>query len=178
MKSYQKGQSKAFEFLYGRHKDPVYRYFLRQCGQTMQAEELCQDVWLGIIKARLRYKTTAKFTTYLYTLAHNRLIDFYRKHNKELPASYKNSDDDPVDQLIASPSTRPDNQAHQQQQASLLQSLIHTLPEAQKEAFLLKEESGLTLEEIAFVTGVNQETAKSRLRYAFSRLRSGLGDNT
>ena len=78
MNRYRDGDAHAFEVLYTRHKGPLYRYLLRQCGAAALAEELFQDVWMKLIRARERYEARAKFTTYLYHLAHNRLIDHYR----------------------------------------------------------------------------------------------------
>ena len=88
MNRYRDGDAHAFEVLYTRHKGPLYRYLLRQCGAAALAEELFQDVWMKLIRARERYETRAKFTTYLYHLAHNRLIDHYRRAKAGVPISY------------------------------------------------------------------------------------------
>jgi len=174
MQHYGRGKVHAFELLYARHKDPLYRYFARQCRHSMAAEELCQEVWLGIIKARQRYQVTAKFTTYLYTMAHNRLVDYYRKHHKDIPVSYQTDAEDPTQLIPTQCTDHPDYQCDQTQQQQRLQDLIMALPEAQREVFLLKEETGLALEHIAHMLGINQETTKSRLRYAMKKLRAGL----
>jgi hypothetical protein len=78
MERYRDGDAGAFDLLYARHKGGVYRYMLRQCNDRGIAEELYQDVWTNLIRARAGYAVTAKFTTWLYRLAHNRLIDHYR----------------------------------------------------------------------------------------------------
>jgi RNA polymerase sigma factor (sigma-70 family) len=72
------GDAAAFDALYARHKGGVYRYLLRQCRQGGVADELFQDVWMNLIRARASYAPTAKFTTWLYRMAHNRLVDHYR----------------------------------------------------------------------------------------------------
>ena len=179
MLRYRDGDARAFEVLYVRHKGPVYRYILRQCGVAATAEELFQDVWMNLIKARERYEVHAKFTTWLYTLAHNRVVDYYRRQAAGLPISY---DDDPDDEPLIekvpdSEQKQPDNEFERRRQAQQLLELLKQLPEAQREAFLLREESGLSLEEIAEVTGVNAETAKSRLRYALAKLRQGMKEH-
>ena len=79
MLGYQQGDAVAFDVLYERHKGGVFRYFLSKCHQQVIAEELFQDVWMKLIIARDRYEVRAKFTTYLYQLAHNHFIDYYRK---------------------------------------------------------------------------------------------------
>ena len=81
MQRYATGDVGAFELLYQRHKGPVYRYMLKLCQNEAIAEELFQEVWIKLIKARVNYVASAKFTTYLYKLAHNLFIDHYRKQN-------------------------------------------------------------------------------------------------
>jgi RNA polymerase sigma-70 factor (ECF subfamily) len=175
MLEYAAGNARAFEVLYGRHKGPLFRYLLRQCRLSAVAEELFQDVWMNLIRARARYEPRAKFSTYLYSLAHNRLIDHYRQQGRGVPISYDDDPDDPmIDRLPATAGTQPDRQVDLARQAGQLLRLIEGLPEAQREALLLREEAGLSLEEIAAATGVNMETAKSRLRYAVAKLRHGM----
>lgn len=174
MLAYGKGKAKAFELLYVRHKGGLYRYFLRQCGSAHIAEELYQDVWMSVIRVREQYEVRAKFTTWLYRLAHNRLIDYYRRQAKHLPESY--SDTLPIEEIPATVNDEPETRITHKRQIDLLHDLIVQLPEAQREAFLLKEEGGLSLDEIAEATGVKREAAKSRLRYAIAKLRHGLGE--
>lgn len=171
MLAYRDGDADAFETLYRRHKGALYRYLLRQCGQAANAEELFQDVWINLIRARARYEVRAKFKTYLFTLAHNRLVDHYRRRGEILAA-----DTAAVEDLAAEPSTQPDRQLDTKRRVRQLLGLIERLPDAQRETFLLREEAGLTLEEIAKVTRVGVEAAKSRLRYALVKLRQGMGD--
>lgn len=178
MQRYRDGDARAFETLYVRHRGPVYRYILRQCGVAAQAEELFQDIWMNLIKARSRYEPRARFTTWLYTLAHNRLVDHYRRQAAGVPISYDDDPDEPLIEQVADSEVRqPDNEFERRRQAQQLLGLLAQLPEAQREAFLLREEGGLSLEEIAQATGVNMETAKSRLRYALARLRQGMKEN-
>lgn len=177
MQRYQGGNTQAFEILYTRHKGGLYRYFLRQCRLAAVAEELYQDVWLNLIRARERYEPRAKFSTYLYRLAHNRLVDYYRRQASGVPISYDDPEDAPLIECVAESAERePDNEFEARRQAQKLQQLIAELPDAQREAFLLREEGGLSLDEIAQATGADPETAKSRLRYAVAKLRSGLFD--
>ena len=67
MLRYADGDAHAFETLYGRHKDALYRFVRRQCGDPDIAFELAHDIWLKLIAARRRYRPTAVFTTYLFT---------------------------------------------------------------------------------------------------------------
>jgi len=179
MLRYRGGDSTAFEELYTRHKGALYRYLVRQCRQPAVAEELFQDIWMNLIRARERYEVRAKFTTYLYSMAHNRVIDFYRRQASSLPLSYDDDPEDPlVDRLSADGKDEPLNVAQRQELSRRLFAALDTLPEAQREAFLLREETGMSVEEIAAATGVNMETAKSRLRYAVAKLRRALTEES
>ncbi len=174
MEQYRDGNARAFDLLYERHKGGIYRYLLRQCNNAATAEELFQDVWMNLVRSHQRYTVQAKFTTYLYRMAHNRLIDYYRKSSRGLPVSFEDAAC-PDLEVIADPSTPDPSQVLElQEQGEILRSHMKHLPEAQLEAFLLREESGLRLEEIAEITGVNVETAKSRLRYAVTKLKSAM----
>lgn len=175
MLSYQQGNATAFEVLYERHKGGVFRYLLAKCHQQAIAEELFQDVWMKLIAARDRYEVRAKFTTYLYQLAHNHFIDYYRKTRIDV-FQQKNPEED-VEQITSNDQKQPDEQLEIQQQIETLSELVDGLPDEQREAFMLREEAGLTVAEIAEVTGVNAEAAKSRLRYAVKKLRAGLKKN-
>ena len=175
MERFRDGEAGAFDVLYGRHKGGLFRYMLRQCGNRGVVEELFQEVWMNLIRARAAYTVQAKFTTYLYRLAHNRLIDHYRSQAGGMPESFDAEDGPALDNIEASRSDDPALSADLRQQAARLLQLIGELPEAQREAFLLQQESDMSVEEIAQATGVTRETAKSRLRYAIAKLRLGMG---
>ena len=174
MLQYRDGDAAAFEALYARHRGGLYRYLLRQCRDAAAAEELFQDVWMNLVRARAAYTVQARFTTYLYRLAHNRLIDHYRKHSRATISSLDEAGgDEPVDP--PDERERPhDEMLDAKRQARRLMQLIAELPAAQREAFLLQQEGGMSVEEIGQATGVSRETAKSRLRYAMARLRKGM----
>jgi len=172
MGNYAKGDTEAFNALYTRNKAALYRYFLRQTQFSNQAEELSQDVWTKVIHARKNYQSSAKFTTYLYQIAHNHLIDHIRKQSVRIVESKDTSiaDIDPP----ARSNQQPENELKSQQDQALLLSLVKQLPDAQREVFILKEEAGLDLHDIASITASGVETVKSRLRYALAKLREGL----
>lgn len=171
---YRDGEAGAFDLLYARHKGGVYRYLLRQCRDAAAAEELFQDVWMNLVRARAGYTVQAKFTTYLYRLAHNRLIDHYRKHSHAAIVSFEDVGENVVEAVPDERERPADDALDVKRQAARLVELIAGLPEAQREAILLQQEGGLTVEDIARATGVSRETAKSRLRYAMVKLRQGM----
>lgn len=174
MLRYRDGDAGAFDVLYRRHKGGLYRYLLRQCRDAAVAEELFQDVWMSLIRVRGSYEVTAKFTTYVYRMAHNRLIDHYRKNAHGAVLSYDDEAGPQIDEPAAALQSQPDVNYDIRQQAARLMSLLAGLPEAQREAFILQQEAGMGIGEIAAATGVTRETAKSRLRYAMARLRQGM----
>ncbi len=174
MLAYRNGEGAAFEVLYERWRGPLYRYFLRQCNHAGQADELFQDVFMRVIGAAAGYEPTAKFSTWLFRIARNRLVDHWRKTGREPldPLDAEGGDgacDPPAPEAAA-----PHRQAEQKELGRALLAALNELPEVQREAFLLAEEGGLTLDEIASVAAVGRETIKSRLRYATAKLRSKL----
>jgi RNA polymerase sigma-70 factor (ECF subfamily) len=172
MLAYRAGDAAAFDALYARHKGGVFRYLRRQSSNASVAEELFQDVWMRLIDARGRYEPQAKFTTWLYTIAHNRLMDHFRASSRAALVSYDDEDDPPPEPLADTP--RPEETLARKQDAARLLAAIDALPAAQREAFVLQQEGDMSVEEIAVATGVNRETAKSRLRYAMAKLRAQL----
>ncbi len=169
MLAYAQGDVAAFEELYAHYRAPLFRFFLRQCGSRAKAEELYQELWTRVIQNRQTYQHRARFSTWLYKIAHNLLRDQHRKH--ELTSSGDEPDD-----LEGEADTDPAGQYVAQESLSRFLNLLDALPEEQRRVFLLKEEAGLSLEEIAQVTGTGFENVKSRLRYAVTKLRQALTD--
>jgi len=176
MLRYASGLAESFDVLYGRHRVGVYRYLLRHCGNACIADEMFQDVWTSLIRTRATYAPTARFAAWLYTLAHNRLVDHWRATGQIETVSIDADDatNAAVHALPAARSDEPDTRATRHQLAARLRAAFATLPAMQRDAFLLQQESGLSLLGIATLTGVGVETVKSRLRYAVAKLRSEL----
>jgi RNA polymerase sigma-70 factor (ECF subfamily) len=175
MLRYRGGDLAAFDALYGRHKGALFRYCVRQCRDRAAAEDLFQDVWARVVRAREAYRPTAKFTTYLYTIAHNCLVDRLRRLQHaggSGPAHTGEPTDDPVDDAPG-----PEALAIGRELGVRLRHALGRLPAEQREAFLLHEEAGLSIAEIGVVTGEGAETVKSRLRYALGKLRVALSDD-
>lgn len=179
MLAYAAGDARAFDALYARHKGGVYRYLLRHCGHAGITDELFQDIWMNVVRARLSYAPAAKFTTWLYRIAHNRLIDHWRASSnvEYVTAAPDDSDgDDPLDAVPGARNDEPEIRASARQIGERLHAALLALPPAQREVFLLHQEGGLELSEIAALTDAGVETVKSRLRYALAKLRAELGD--
>lgn len=175
MLAWRDGDPAAFELLYARHRAALFRYLLHQCGKRELADELFQEIWMSVIRASSGYEVSAKFTTWLFRIAHNRLIDHYRKSGR-LAEFERSVGEDELPDCPAPASTQPEKLLERAQLARRLVAAVEALPAAQRESFLLAAEGGLSVDEIARATGTVYETAKSRLRYAYARLRSALGD--
>src|SRR5262245_37386243 len=168
MLAYRDGNAGAFETLYTRHRGRLYRFVLRSVKASGTAEELYQEVWIRVIEARGRYTPQARFTTWLYTIAHNLLVDHWRK--KGLTVVSLETED------VAVESANPARVAQGREELARFMQALEALPAAQREAFLLHEEAGLTVAEIAAATGAGEEAAKSRLRYAMAKLKAAVDD--
>ena len=175
MLAYAGGDAGAFDVLYARHKGPVFRLMLRSVKTRGEAEELFQDVWMRVVEARERYAVSAKFTTWLYTVAHNRLIDHWRKKGLAI-VPLENDEGEAVVEAKAGPFDEPHRVVETRETLGQLEAAIAELPAVQREAFLLHHEADMTVAEIAEATGTNTEAAKSRLRYAMEKLRKVVGD--
>jgi RNA polymerase sigma-70 factor (ECF subfamily) len=181
MRAYRDGDARAFEALYARHKGGTYRYFLRHAsGDSATADELHQDLWLRLIGARDRYEPTAKFSTWLYTLARHRLIDHWRTRSGLTLASLE---DEAIvaqaEESVGATREVDDEPLHASMNAESRRRLVAALtdvPPLQRDAFLLHVEGGLSLDDIATLTATTRETVKSRLRYAYRKLRAALED--
>lgn len=167
MQQYAKGNAQAFDQLYARHRGALYRYFRRQVNDEATANDLYQGVWEKIISARKKYRSSAPFTAWMFRIAHNHLIDHYRRSK---PVGQTEMDSLPDLQA------EPTEQAIDGQQRVKLQNGIAALPPEQRNTLLLKLETGLKMEEIASVTGASRETVKSRLRYAVDKLKRSLAE--
>jgi len=170
MLRYRDGDVAAFEVLYRRHNNALYRYLLRLCHHRDTAEDIFQDVWGKIIKSRQNYRPTAKFSTFLYRVAHNCFIDHIRRNKRHSHTVDIEPDKQP------DPGDQPEALAERSMARRRLDAALRALPEEQRDVFLLHEEAGLNLDQIASVTGANRETAKSRLRYAVNKLRVAVNE--
>jgi RNA polymerase sigma-70 factor (ECF subfamily) len=163
MARFAAGDGPAFEALYRRHRGVLYNY-IRRLTPPGEVEEIFQDVWMAVVKSSSRYVPTARFTTFLFAIAHRRIADFYRRRRPEGALSEELHDE----------ASGPEAMAQNAALGAALAAAVGTLPREQRETFLLRAEAGLSVEEIAEVTGVPFETAKSRLRYANRTLREKL----
>lgn len=177
MLAYRDGDASAFDVLYQRHRQRLFHFLVRKSGSRETGEELYQEAWLRLIRHHREYQPSARFTTWLFTLAHSCLMDHFRKQGRI------GRHEETVDELPDAPACalqEPPAQLESVQAAQQFRLCLDGLPMEQREVFLLREEGDFTLADIALITGHGLEAVKSRLRYAMKKLRHclGLGEDT
>ena len=168
MLAYADGDLRAFDTLYARTRGMLYRFILRSVPDRASADELFQETWSRLIASRERYRVEAKFSTWLLQIAHNLIIDSFRRARPQAGAEETET---VLRELDVPEHERPEHVLSEFEQRRRLQLALDGLPDEQREAFLLRVEGALGLAEIAQITGAGQETVKSRLRYAFAKIR-------
>ncbi len=170
MRLYRRGDQEAFRKLYERYRAPLMRFIRRTAFDPSDVEEIVQETWMAVIHARERYVPRARFVTYLFSIARRRGMDRWRRRGRHPEFE----DTDALDSVPAPARTQPDALIGEEALAGAIRAALESLPLLQREAFLLRAETDLTIDEIAEVTGTTRETAKSRLRYGLRRLRAAL----
>ena len=173
MLRYAAGDARAFDELYAAHRGALWRFIRRSVRDTAATDDVFQECWSRVIANRERYRPEARFATWLYRIAHNCCMDHWRRSGRRdrresidedaLAIAADESSPGPVDTVLAG------------EAGERLAAALEQLPAEQRAAFLLYVEGGLSVTDIGEVTGVNPETAKSRLRYAVARLKEMLG---
>jgi RNA polymerase sigma-70 factor (ECF subfamily) len=179
LRHYATGDADAFERLYARHERPLWRYVLRLCGNRATAEELTQEVWFAVAREAVRFRADGRFRPWLYVMARNRVIDRARTTRGHASLDQPAGEDGlPLQETLADTRTAtPEEELQSADQRRAILQAVDRLPAGQRESFVLQVDSGLSLEEIATVTGTTFETAKSRLRYARERLKAMLREH-
>lgn len=187
MSAYAAGDASAFEALYARHQAGLYRFIRRLLGQAMasQTDEVFQDTWLRVVNARARWEPQgASFRTWLFTLANNRVIDLWRRSGREVSIDVEDDSGDPWEPEGAAwqhwpppagATAHSEDVAFWRRAGERLLQCLEELPLPQRSTFLLHHDDGLPLADVASALDVGFETAKTRLRYAMSKLRTCMG---
>ena len=183
MLAFKTGDARAFSTLVTRHRGSVFNFILRYTNHRQRAEDLLQETWLKVVRSSSDYQPKARFTTWVFTIARNLCVDSARKE------SYRKTDslDAPVaggeegdralgDTVQDAQGSAPDRAAHNVRVRPMIEKALAELPDEQREVFLLREYHGVGFKEIAEVTGVNENTVKSRMRYALEGLRKRLSE--
>jgi RNA polymerase sigma factor (sigma-70 family) len=180
MQQFAQGNTASFAKLYDRHERGVWRFVLRSVRAPEIADDVTQELWFAVAQSAARYEPTAKFKTWLFTMARNRVIDLSRTKKNHI--SIDEEDDEAEEgramfsELAAESRLGPLRQLQSGEEVQALLRAVEALPTDQREAFLLQADGDMSVEEIAAATGVSFETAKSRLRYARTKLKELLND--
>src|SRR5262245_11115861 len=175
---FQQGDAGAFERLLRRHRRPLYTFFVRMLGDRAKAEDLAQETFLRIVRGSAAWEHRARFQTWLYTIARNLWVDVARKERFRRAQSLdaQEGEEGPPIDAVPSGSAGPDRQAESSRLRPLLVRAMLALPAAQRGVFVLREQAGLPFKEIAELVGANENTVKSRMRYALFALRKALAE--
>jgi len=175
---FQQGDAGAFERLLRRHRSPLYTFFVRMLGDRARAEDLAQETFLRIVRGAAAWEHRARFQTWLYTIARNLYVDAIRRERFRRAESLdaQEGEDGPLVDAVPSGTAGPDRQAESVRLRPLLQRALGGLPAEQREVFVLREQGGLSFKEIAELVAANENTVKSRMRYALIGLRRALAD--
>jgi RNA polymerase sigma-70 factor (ECF subfamily) len=183
MTRYQRGDLGAFSTLVERHKTSLFNFVLRQIKAPPAAQDLTQEVFLRIIESAGSFKHEAKFTTWAYTIARNLCIDHlrkasYRKHPSLDQQSGEEGDGPSLGEQVADlhPRASTERGAISSEIQVKVAAAVESLPDEQREVFLLRHVANLAFQEIAEITGTPENTVKSRMRYALERLQEALTD--
>jgi len=175
MLAYAGGQVAAFEQLYQRHSQRLWRYFFRNTGNAALADDLAQETWFAVVDGAQRYQPQAQFSTWAFTLAHHKLVDHWRRYKAHRSLDEEDSEGMRLaETLFANSGFDPERLQSRKDLARALLDALAQLPPEQREAFLLQAEADMSVADIATATQVSQETAKSRLRYARAKLRQAI----
>jgi RNA polymerase sigma-70 factor (ECF subfamily) len=169
MRAYAAGDYGAFETLYDRYRGPLYRYVLHLLNDEPAANDVFQQTWEKVIRGAAGYRESTPFKAWVYVIARNNAMDHFRRVGRRRE-----------DELVETPAdhaTGPEQQADNAGRARNLAEAISQLPAEQADTLMLRLAAGMDLAAIARLTGVSHEAAKSRLRYAVSKLRQSLGDD-
>lgn len=180
LEAYKHGDASAFRQLLERHNKPVFRFCMRSLGNPEAAADATQEVFLRVVKHAPRWERKAKFTTWMYTIARNFLIDEARKarfrRHDSLNEKIGHDDGGGEEKLdrVASEQVSSDRLADGKRVRGVVDEALLELPPEQREVFCLRQYQGMPFKEIAAAVGAGENTVKSRMRYALQGLQEAL----
>jgi RNA polymerase sigma-70 factor, ECF subfamily len=181
MLRYQQGERAAFAQLVRRYQGPLYNFAMRQVRAPQVAEDVVQETFVRVVQNAADFKHEARFTTWVYTITRNLCIDHLRKRalrkHPSLDEQKGQEGDGPtLGEQTADPRASVEREATGTELKERIARAVDTLPDEQREVFLMRELLNLPFKEIAEITKVPENTVKSRMRYALERLQEALSE--
>ncbi len=169
--NYINGSERSLEVLIQRHQQRIFSFIFSKVLDREIAEDIFQDTFIKVIKTLKKgnYNEEGKFIPWIMRIAHNLVIDYFRK-NKRMPM-FKNRDDFDIFSVISDEKLNIENELIKNQILNDVRELIYELPEDQKEVLLMRIYKDMSFREIAENTDVSINTALGRMRYALINLR-------
>jgi RNA polymerase sigma-70 factor (ECF subfamily) len=169
---YRAGDPRAMDALVDRHGASVYAFVRRTLGDTAASEDITQEVWLRVVRHAGGFDGRSRFTTWLFTVTRNACMDHLRrKQRRGGRRSAPAPDDGFAFEDLAAPGPPLLEQVAHRELTEWVEEAVGQLPDAQREVFLLREQTDLTFTEVAGLLEVPRETVKSRMRYALAQIR-------
>ena len=168
------GDHEAFEELVTRHQHAVVGTVAKMLGNASEAEDIAQQVFVRLWKSAPRYKPTAKFTTFLFTITRNLVFNEARRRQRKKEHSLDEQEDEWHRQVPESEQGQPDAQLLQSEMRAAVDQAIQSLPEKQRLAVVLRRYEQMPYEEIAKVLDLSVSAVKSQLFRARTALRESL----
>jgi RNA polymerase sigma-70 factor, ECF subfamily len=179
LRSFSQGNAAAFRTLVTRHKTPLFNFALRHLRSQTAAEDIVQDAFVRMVQSAGDFKHESKFTTWAYAIVRNLCIDQLRKNalRKHPSLDQKTREEGPsLGEQLPDPRTDVERAVVSTELRAVLLTAVDALPLEQREVFMMREISNLPFQEIAEITGVSENTVKSRMRYALERLQESLAE--
>ena len=173
LRAHRGGDARAFAILYDRYDRALFGVIRRLLGaaQAQAAEDIHQEVWIAVSKTGASFDSgRGSFAAWLFTIARHKVFDHFRRQK----IAVLSTDPGEAAEHIADPGPGPLEAVQSREQALAIVAAVEALPLEQRGVFVMVADAGLSLEEVAEVTGTGVETVKSRLRYARARVRQAL----
>jgi len=167
VRRYLGGDEGAFDMLYSRYRKPLYGYLHKMLrGRQTDVDDLYQRTWARILKSLTRYRERDRFLSWMLRIAHNLVVDFYRRERPEVEL-------DSVSDSLAVEQEGPGSDLMKAEQRAALHRAVSALPAEQREVVLLRLK-GLSFKAIAEIQRTGLNTALGRMHYALQKLRETL----
>jgi RNA polymerase sigma-70 factor, ECF subfamily len=178
IKAYKKGDTQALETIMEKYKTPIYSYLLKMVRNRDSANDLFQEIFLKFIKNIDSYNEEKKFANWIYTVAHNTVMDSFRRNkNRHMDSldQVKGEDFKSVAETVASKDLSPENVLIEGESGERIKKAFEILSDEQREVFIMRHYWGLSFKEIADILKVPIGTALARMSRALGKLKIELG---